>query len=1095
MMYAHRLLRLRFWAIFHLYLLIGSCYSFSLNIGFHNHRPSSTRTHNHHHPLSRYYDDDSTQQTAQSQTITTLRASSISRSYIQDALDRFSNIHTDIDTDDKDNESSNQPQSRLPIFDILEQARDSLTSRPNLLLEAPPGAGKTTILPLALLTEGSKWRGNNNDHDAGQDSQGLTNIWVVEPRRVAARSAATRMASILNQSPGQTVGYAVRGDAKISKQQGVTCITVVTDGVLLNRLREDPVLSGIDAIVFDEFHERGVGSDTALALAVEVQRSVRPDLRLVVMSATLFDDSDGESNLFRTLGGDEQCRVLVSDGRMYPIDIQWANTSTSKRGTYPPLGVLMQSRKDLVRTMCDAIEEALRIAPAKGDILAFLPGAKEIELTIKELKTNRLVNNNKAEILPLYGAMPKEKQDYVIFPSPNNNNNNQPRRRRVIVSSPIAEASLTLEGVTCVVDSGLRREARCDLDTGMPRLVTTKCSKASARQRAGRAGRLQEGLCLPLFSQNEYEVKFLDHSPPEIRNTDLLPTLLLLSDWGCSRPADILQDMPFVDPPPEAALHKAYETLVFLQALEKTSNDNDSDGRYILTELGRAIAKLPTHPRLATAIVRAADTSSRETLAAAVIAAFFLDGDDNNVTKGGGGGRRDADLVSRIRTLLLENSSTSFASKSVLQYAGRISDNAREAVLSVMLDISNNPSKIRELTSVVGEALLPGFIDLVAERKGGASYGGSTYMLSLGRSVRLDGVRADYANSHAAPDYIVVAETSTGDDDIARIRSFAGVGIDALHQVATYQEVAFTVPSRGYEVRARRSLMVGSSLELESTPLAKPSAAEVTKILMEVIRSLGGVRTALLQNTMSKKKTIDVEGLRERVRLAASLSNPISEEWPCCFAALDALDHGTATRADTEATERLVEPWLASAGSLKGVDMLQVLQGALSTTQRMQLKRDFPLHIQAPDGTQIPISYNAAGSNGIPTASAKLQQFFGTTESPCVGPPGNGNGNRVPVLLSLLSPAGKLLAQTRDLPFFWRETYPAVRAEMRGRYAKHPWPEDPMNATPTRQTKQRQEQQHQKQLSLSLVKDGDNNEPNNNKKKKKGASNKRGKKR
>ena len=458
-------------------------------------------------------------------------------------------------------------------------------------------------------------------------------------------------------------------------------------------------------------------------------------------------------------------------------------------------------------------------------------------------------------------------------------------------------------------------------------------------------------------------------------------------------------------------------------------------------------SKLPAHPRLATAIVRA---DSRETLAAAVISSSFLDDDT------GGRGGREADLVSRIR-VLLESPTNIFASKSVLQYAGRISDEAREAVLYFM----DNPSKIRAVMDRVGEALLPGFIDLVAERKSDASYGGSTYMLSLGRSARLDDIRD-------SPDFVVVAETSTGDDGIARIRSFASISGEALHRVSKEKEVAFAVPSRGYEVRARRSLMVGS-LELASTPLPSPSGAEVTKILLETIRSLGGVSVALIQN-LPKGKRAELEGLRERVRLAASLSR--SSDWPSCFAALDALDSGNSTQADIEATETLVEPWLVPAGSLKGVDILEVLKGALSTDQRMQLDHDFPLKIEAPDGTQIPILY----SSGIPTATAKLQQFFGTTESPCVGP----QVNRVPVSLSLLSPAGKELAKTIDLPFFWKETYPAVRAEMRGRYAKHPWPEDPMNATPTRQTKKQQ-----------LATAGDDEEPTN--KKKKGA--KRSKKR
>jgi ATP-dependent helicase HrpB len=904
-------------------------------------------------------------------------------------------------------------QSQLPIFDILKKARQSLQDRPNLLLEAPPGAGKTTVLPLALLPQISLWSRVEDDDEAkptleNQDSNNepLPQILVVEPRRVAARSAAQRMASILQQSTGQTVGYAFRGEARIS--QDTTQIIVVTEGVLLNRLRQDPSLKGVKAVVFDEFHERGVGSDTALALCVEIQRSLRSDLRIVVMSATLFqeendlnanDKNSTKSKLLETLGGEETCTVLVSDGRQFPIDVKWA------RKGYPPLGVMMKSRKDLVTTMCQAIEEALRLAPAAGDVLAFLPGAREIERVVEELKARRV----DAEVLPLYGSLPKDKQDNALYPSFASD-------RRVIVSSPIAEASLTLERVTCVVDSGLRREPRCDTDTGMPRLVTTRCSKASARQRAGRAGRIQEGLCLRIYPESEFN-RFVDHTPPEVLNTDLVPTLVILSDWGCLSPAEIYE-IPFVDSPEGAALKKAYDTLVSLAVLEETDDD-----RYRFTDLGQSIVPLPMHPRLAAAITRA-DTP--EKLAAAVISSSFLDDDIDYQ------GEKEPNLVTRIRALL-EGPNGSVRRKSVLQFAGRISEEAMEIVLYFM----ENKSEMRNVLDATGESLLPGFIDLVAERKADASYGGSTYMLSLGRSARLDDTRD-------SPEYIVVTETTTGDDGIARIRSYASISSEALHRMATEREVVFTVPSRGHEVRARRSMMVGS-LELSSTPMPSPPCDEVRKLLLDTIRELGGVSAALLQK-MPKDKRAEVEELRERVRLAVSLGS--TSNWPPYFAALDAIDKDEGTPDDNKLLEELVEPWLAPAGSLKGISLFDILAGSLTSEQIIQLDNEYPANIEAPDGSHIPVHY----SNGVPTASAKLQQFFGQTESPSVGP----RNNRIPVALKLLSPAGKELAQTIDLPFFWAETYPQVRAEMRGRYAKHPWPENPMEATPSRQTKKQQ---------------------------------------
>lgn len=934
-----------------------------------------------------------------------------------------------------------QVSTQLPIFAILAQARQSLSTRPSLILQAPPGAGKTSILPLGLLTEASAWR---EDDDDTQTDDALSNIWVVEPRRVAARAAAQRMASILQQQPGQTVGYRMRGATRICPEQ--TKITVVTPGVLLQKLARDPSLEGIDAVVVDEFHERSVDSDTVVALCLEIQASLRPDLRLILMSATLFaedgndtENSDrgnrgvdttekdkGADTLMKALGGATKCRVLQSEGRQYPIDIQWA------RKGYPSLGVLLQSRQDLVPTMCDAIQDALRIAPARGDILAFLPGAREIQRVVGALTATRTVD---AEVLPLYASLPQAQQDYALYPSATST------RRRIIVASPIAEASLTLERVTCVVDSGLCRQARCDTDTGLPRLVTVRCSQAAARQRAGRAGRVQPGLCLRLYSQSEYENKFLDHAPPEILSTDLVPTVLLLTEWGCATPADIYQ-IPFVDPPPQAALCKAYETLVGLQALEETRTTADAEPRYMPTALGRAVAALPTHPRLATAMARA---TTRETRAAAVMASALLDGTI---------GVRDdgVDLADRIRDVL-QGPPTSLASQNVVKYATRIGGDAKEAALYYL----NHPADMREVLDVVGEALLPGFTDLVGERtKGKDTYGWSTtYMLSLGRSARLDDALVRDVK------YAVVAETSTSDDGIARIRSFAAISADSLFRVAQETKVVFTVPSRGHEVRARQSWMVGA-LELSSTPLPSPCAAEVTKLLLDTIRSLGGVHVALVQ-TLGKEKRAAVEELLERVRLATLLGSSPAD-WPPCFAALEKLAKGDATSGDTAQVEQLVEPWLAAAGSLKGVDLLAVLHGVIQPDQRRRLDRDFPTRIKAPDGTHIPIRYASNNNNDstIATAAAKLQQFFGSTASPCVGP----SHHPLSISLSLLSPSGRqVLAQTSDLAFFWSEVYPGVRAEMRGRYPKHPWPADPLTALPTRQTKQQQEQQRAKSSS------------------------------
>jgi ATP-dependent helicase HrpB len=889
----------------------------------------------------------------------------------------------------------------LPIYSILDSIRESINDKPNLLLEAAPGAGKTTIVPLLL----SSFVPSDDNKKGGS----RTNVIVVEPRRVATRSAAQRMAKLIDQSAGGSIGYAMRGE---SKQSSKTQVTVMTDGILLNKLRDDPELDGIDVVILDEFHERGVGADTALALLREVQMNYRPDLKLVVMSATLLGDVDNSGDaentgtkLMRVLGGSDTCNILRSDGRQFPITIQHAKRSS------PLHGALLNDSKLLINTMLDAIEEGLLRAPSKGDVLAFLPGAKEIRKVVQQVRSRGF----DIDVFPLYGALPKADQDKAIYKGESD-------RRRIIVSSPIAEASLTIEGVTCVVDSGFRREPRYDANTGLPRLVTVSCSKDSAIQRAGRAGRTEDGYCVRLFSEGEF-VRLSDHALPEIASTDLVPTALLLSEWGCTSANEILENMPFVDPPPKDALNKAHQMLVDLEALEEYKVPNTREKKYRVTGHGQALVRLPTHPRFATSIIKAAELG-KVPLAAAVTTAALL---DEEII-----GRQESNLALRIKDILHDGPS-SMNGKKIVNYASRISADARSAVLDTMMgDIP-----ISQVSDYAGQALLPGFIDLVAQHKGDASYGGSTYMLSLGCSARLDSKRDE-------GDYIIVVDTSTGDDGKTRIRAYSRIDISALQEVAVEKEEFYTVASKGYRVRARKVSKVGS-LVLSSSPLPSPSPDVVADVLLEAIDSLGGIPALIPMQ--SKKDVAAIVELRQRIRLARKLSS--DDDWPPCFACLDAIQNGSGTAEDEETLISLVEPWLAAAGSIKGMDMLNILLSSLCIEQQNRIDIEFPTKIEAPDGSSIPLKYQVGTA---PVASGKLQQFFGATENPVLGPP----HNTTPVSLSLLSPSGKQLAQTIDLPFFWKETYPSVRAEMRGRYPKHPWPEDPMAATATRLTKKQQ---------------------------------------
>ncbi|MGH8371465.1 MAG: ATP-dependent helicase HrpB [Gammaproteobacteria bacterium] len=816
---------------------------------------------------------------------------------------------------------------RLPIDSLLPEIRTALAERGCAVVEAPPGAGKTTRVPLALLD--APWL-------AGRK------LVMLEPRRLAARTAAQHMAQLLGEQPGETVGYRIRMDSRIGPR---TRIEIVTEGVLTRLLQTDPALSGYGGVLFDEFHERSLNADLALALCIEARQALRPDLRLLVMSATLAGDA--------IAGLLDSAPRLRSDGRSFPVTTRYLTPVSAEH-------------------MAAAVAQAVRniLQQETGSVLVFLPGAGEIR-RLASLLAGQLPDD--VELMPLYGDLSQSEQDAAI---------RKPvaGRRKLVLATAIAETSLTIEGVRVVVDSGWSRVPRFDPVSGMTRLVTIRVSRASADQRRGRAGRLEAGMCYRLWSEGE---RLEAHGTPEILQADLASLALELAQWGVQDAAAL----NWLDPPPEAALSQARDLLRRLEALDDESR---------ITSHGRQLTELPLHPRLAHMVLRGKQRD--DGWLACLIAALVSERD---ILSGPG---LSADISLRLRALASD--------------ARHPGDNSRvRRVRAIAEDIARQagvrPARIESFRHA-GRLLALAYPDRVAQRRPGSQ---PRYLLSNGRGAILTA-----ADALGTATWLAVAELD-GDAREARVFLAAELTETDLRQIFSAQletrELLAWDESR-QAVDAALETRFGA-LVLERHALAAPDPARVSRLLLEAIRRNGLdclPWTPVLRNWQAR---------------LAFLRREQGETWP-------AVDDASLTAQ--------LETWLlaymhgkARFSHLADIPLQQALNGMLNYRQQQALDKLAPTHVTVPTGSRIGVDYV---SGEVPVLAVRLQELFGLAETPSV------LDGRVPLLLHLLSPARRPVQMTRDLAGFWRSSYQDVRKDMRGRYPKHHWPEDPLQAEPVR---------------------------------------------
>lgn len=829
----------------------------------------------------------------------------------------------------------------FPVDDILPELKAAVLAYPSVILQAPPGSGKTTHIPLKLLeviAPGER-------------------ILMLEPRRIAAVSAARWMAKTLGEEIGRTLGYSIRFDSRVSKE---TRIEVVTEGILTRRLLADPGLEGVAMIIFDEFHERNLQADLALALCLDICHGLREDLKLLIMSATM------DCGPIAALLGDAP--VITSGGKAFPVETRYREAGRDK--------ALDERIKGAVRM---AVQETT------GDLLVFLPGAGEIRRAAESLGT--IIEGQGISIHPLYGDLPFEEQERAIIPS---------RQRKIVLATNIAETSLTIEGVEVVIDGGLTRRLQHDPATGMNRLMTVTVSRASAEQRQGRAGRLGPGVCYRLYSRHAFQ-SMLPFAPPDMLVSDLSSLALDLAVWGVKEP----RALAWLDPPPDAAWEAARRLLLDLGVL---------DQRGSVTPLGKAMAPLPLHPRLSRLLLRSADLGCLNL--GADLAAILSERDI--IRRSASDAMRHpigTDISERL-DILQQWREKKKPPEGADPWALRAVDRISRQLRSLITEKAG--ASLHKAHGLIPRLLLCAYPDRVAKRR---DDGVGRFLLSRGRGVRVSGEGALGGSPFNIAAHVDAGEHSEGVAYLA----------EPIDEALIREELKSNIETRRRTEWDKREGRIVSILEerlgaicLSAKPL-NPSDDEARALICEAIRS-----GSVLLNFSTEARQL--QGRAALIRRAFP-----EEHWP-----------------DLSSERLLLAPddWMQT--SLRGIrtrdqiarlDILPSLQAQLSWEQRRLLDERAPVSMVVPSGHRVALDY-AAGD--APVLAVKLQEMFGLADTPTVA------GGRIKVLLHLLSPARRPVQVTQDLKGFWNSGYILVKKDLKGRYPKHPWPDDPWNAVPTR---------------------------------------------